>query len=418
MPPILSYAHFLTPTAAARAPSAIRSLQPLLKTPGMLSLGGGMPNPSTFPIESISFRLTSGAALELDPQETREALQYAPTPGLASLHKYLIELQRSEHRPPREENIRVCVSTGSQESLACAFSALIKAGDSVLVESPTYSGSLAYLHPLGAQLTGIPTDGEGLIPSECDRILTSWPSDKHFPRVLYTIPTGANPSGGSMTLERKQDLYAIAQRFDLLIIEDDPYYYLQFSPTLTPSLLSLDTDGRVLRFDSLSKIISAGMRLGFATGPKGIMERIEMHLQASSLHASALTQAVVKKLLDYWGGIDGFRKHSREVALFYRSQRDEFLCAADKHLTGLAEWNVPNAGMFVWIRVFGVDDTEQLIKEQAVNAKVLLVPGTAFMPHGAKSPHVRASFSTSTPEEIDEALRRFAGLLRVLPDKL
>ena len=213
-----------------------------------------------------------------------------------------------------------------------------------------------------------------------------------------------------MGLERRREVYAIAQEHGLLVIEDDPYYYLQFGERRLPSLLSMDVDGRVLRFDSFSKVLSSGLRLGFASGPRPLLERLDLHTQAVNLHTSGLSQAVALKLLQHWGR-EGFERHVQAICTFYRGQRDAFLQSATRHLDGLAEWSTPDAGMFVFLKLLGVEDSYKLITERAVSEKVLLVPGVAFSPSAARSSHVRAAYSTATPEQMDEALRRLARLL-------
>ena len=216
---------------------------------------------------------------------------------------------------------------------------------------------------------------------------------------------------------------SIAREYDLLILEDDPYHWVQYGGKRIPSFLSLDKDNRVLRFDSFSKLLSSGMRLGWATGPKALIERIELHTQAANLHPCGLSQALAAGLFDEWASrhgddpLKGFRERMAMVAAFYEDRCITFLKAAETHLNGLATWTKPTAGMFVWLdlRPSGVLDAQKLISERAISAKVLLVPGTSFMPQqheGQPSSQVRAAFSTATPEEMDEACRRLAGLLR------
>jgi kynurenine/2-aminoadipate aminotransferase len=234
--------------------------------------------------------------------------------------------------------------------------------------------------------------------------------------VLYTIPVGSNPTGASLTLERKKDIYSIAREFELLILEDDPYYWMQFSSQRTPSFLSMDVDGRVLRFDSFSKLLSSGLRVGFVTGPPALIERIELHQQASVLHSSGVSQALVSGLFDQWAAANGgsihagFNLHCQGIADYYRERRDFFLASADRHLSGLCEWSAPSAGMFVWMKL-PVEDADAFIKSKARKAKVLLVPGQSFDPHDRPSSWARAAYSTATLPEIDEALRRLAELL-------
>jgi len=421
--PVGSYDAYLSARSAARQPSAIRALQPLLSIPGMISLGGGMPNMATFPFKSFTAELVDGTRLELSgPAALTEALQYSASGGIPRMVKHLQRLQLEEHAPPSGE-ARLCITTGSQDALSKAFDMFLESGDSLLVESPTYSGSLAFLKPLGAELVGVPTQGGCLVPEALREILASWDTARNArPRVLYTIPTGSNPTGGSLSFQQKAEVYEIAREYDLLIMEDDPYYFMQFPEKgqgRTKSFLSMDVDGRVLRFDSFSKLLSSGIRLGFATGPPALIERLELHIQSTSLHTPGLTQAFVASLFDHWAkqhngnSYLGFVAHVEVVSDFYRERRDAFMAAADKHLTGLATWTPPTAGMFVWFKLIGVSDSWPLIKEKALDKKVILVPGQSFeVPGTMPSSYVRAAYSTASHEDMDEALRRFAELLR------
>jgi len=170
------------------------------------------------------------------PAETEEALQYSPTPGLPGLLSQLRALQQREHKHPRpNESWSIAVSTGSQDSLTKAFEMLVEEGDNLLVDLPTYSGALAHLVPLGCNLVGVPSDGFGLQPDELEKTLERLPkAGKGKPKVLYTIPTGQNPAGSSSTPQRKQRIYELACKYDLIIFEDDPYYYLNYGTEAAP----------------------------------------------------------------------------------------------------------------------------------------------------------------------------------------
>ncbi|XP_073433441.1 kynurenine/alpha-aminoadipate aminotransferase, mitochondrial isoform X3 [Dendrobates tinctorius] len=339
------------------------------------------------------------------------------------LVSWLKELQKKLHNPPTlsyspdQGQMAMCVTTGSQEGLSKVFEMLVNPGDNVLIDTPTYSGTLAAVKPLGCNLIGVPTDQHGIIPQALKDILSRWrPQDviipeKKSPKILYTIPNGGNPTGASLTRDRKIEVYKIAQEYDLIIVEDDPYYFLQFNKPWAPSFLSMDIDGRVIRADSMSKILSSGLRIGYLTGPKPLIDQIVLHMQASTLHTSAFTQIMVVQLLQKWG-VDGFLEHIESVIQFYRSQRDAMLVSADKWLTGLAEWHSPTAGMFLWIKILGVPDTHQMIMLKAIGKEVLLVPGSAFnIDSSEPSSYVRASFSLSAPEKIDQGLERLASLI-------
>ncbi|XP_045077790.1 kynurenine/alpha-aminoadipate aminotransferase, mitochondrial [Coregonus clupeaformis] len=422
----MNYARFLTAVSAARKPSAIRMLTELQQRspPSMISLAGGAPNPNTFPFQACSIQVKNGDTLTFDETMMKRALQYSASSGIPELLTWMKNLQKNLHNPPTANysaemgQMDMCVTTGSQEGLCKVFEMLVNPGDNVLLDAPTYSGTLAALQPLGCNLINVPSDQHGMIPSGLKEVLSSWdPADVHkphstVPRVLYTIPNGGNPTGASMTTQRKREVYELAREYDLLIIEDDPYYFLQFDKPWAPTFLSMDVDGRIIRTDSFSKILSSGLRIGFVTGPKPLVDRVVLHIQASTMHTSTFTQLMVSQLLHGWGQ-EGFLNHIDGVIEFYRTQRDAMLSSADKWLKDVAEWHAPAAGMFLWIKLNGIADTQQLIMEKALEKEVLLVPGGVFMINSSDPcPYVRAAFSLSTPQQIDEAFKRLSALIK------
>jgi kynurenine/2-aminoadipate aminotransferase len=421
------YARFLTRRSQLRQPSAIRALQPLLRRPGVISLGGGMPNPSTFPLEGLSLRVRGGAEVSLSASEATAALQYSDTNGLPRLVQQLSELSRHFHGSAAAQAAEqsILVTTGSQDALTKAFEMVLEEEDALLLEEFTYSGSLAFLKPWGCRLVPVPTDAHGIVPSALRARLDAWDPciDGRKPKVLYTIPTGSNPTGASLDLARRRELYAVCHAHDLLVLEDNPYFHLQLSEPWLPSLHSMDEDGRVLRFDSLSKVLSSGLRLGMVAGPKELVDRLVLHMQATSLHTSGVSQALTARLFDHWattheGGLcSAFEAHTRDIQAFYRAQRDAFSRLAHQHLAGLAEWRAPDAGMFFWIKILGVEGSarfaQRLIEEQGV----LVVAGLHFSPSGTDNPYVRCSFSTASEQQMDDALARMAVLLRQMRDQ-
>lgn len=416
---IMNYARFLTAVSAARKPSPLRVLTELQQRspPSLISLAGGAPNPNTFPFLSATIQVKNGQTICIDETLMKKALQYSTSNGLPELLTWMKSLQKSLHNPPNAQT-DMCVTTGSQEGICKVFEMLVNPGDNVLLDAPTYPGTLAALQPLGCNLINVPSDQHGMIPAALKEVLSRWaPSEVHklnstAPRVLYTIPNGGNPTGASMTEQRKRDVYELARQYDMLIIEDDPYYFLQFEKPWAPTLLSMDVDGRVIRTDSFSKILSSGLRLGFLTGPKPLIDRVVLHIQASTMHTSTFTQMMVSQLLQSWGE-ERFLQHIDGVLGFYRKQRDAMISSAEKWLNDEAEWYVPSAGMFLWLKLKCVTDTQQLIREKALKKEVLLVPGGVFMINSSDPcPYVRAAFSLSTPEQIDEAFRRLSLLIK------
>ncbi|CAH1267494.1 AADAT [Branchiostoma lanceolatum] len=422
----MNYARFLNAVSKARVASPIRELTAIQQRgpPTLISLASGMPNTDMFPFTQASVTLPDDSQLHLDQKLIKRALQYSPSPGIPELVQWLKNLQVQLHNPPtcqlapEQGQMDLCVTTGSQEALSKTFEMLVTPGDNVLMDQPTYPGTLAAVRPLGCNLLPVETDQLGMRPDALRDVLSRWkPEDcknpqSDIPKVLYTIPNGGNPTGATMSLDRRQEIYEIARNYDLMILEDDPYYFLQFTRPRLPSFLSMDVDSRVLKFDSFSKILSSGMRVGYMTGPKPVISKIVLHIQSSTLHTSTLTQMILFLLLEKWG-VDGFLQHCDRVSDFYQERRDHMIKSADRWLTGLAEWHPPSAGMFLWLKLLGIHDTHKLIMEKAMEKEVLFVPGNAFsVTPGEASPYVRAAFSQATPEQMDKGLERLARLLR------
>ncbi|XP_047573351.1 kynurenine/alpha-aminoadipate aminotransferase, mitochondrial isoform X3 [Lutra lutra] len=424
----MNYARFLTPTSAARMPSAIRvATEILIKAPkSVISLATGSPNPNTFPFKTAVITIKNGKPIQFDEEMMKRALQYSQSAGIPELLSWLKQLQVKLHNPPTinyptsQGEMDICITTGSQDGLCKVFEMIINPGDNVLLNEPVYSGTLQALKPLGCNIINVASDEYGMIPDSLKEVLSKWKPEesknpkKNTPKCLYTVPNGNNPTGNSLTSNRKKEIYELARKYDFLIIEDDPYYFLQFTKfkPRAPTFLSMDVDGRVIRTDSFSKVLSSGLRIGFITGPKSLIERVVFHTQVSTMHPSTLTQLLISQLLHQWGE-EGFLAHVDRVADFYKNQKDAIVAAANKWLSGLAEWNVPTAGMFLWIKIKGISDVKQLIEEKAIKKEILMLPGNVFyVDSSAPSPYFRASFSSASPEEMDVAFQRLAQLIK------
>ncbi|KAJ8088441.1 hypothetical protein PM082_022514 [Marasmius tenuissimus] len=455
-------ARFLSTEALERKSNPIRSLFPLEQTPGLLSLLAGKPNPTTFPIASLSLSIRDPKSeirniqdektesdeaadlvdIKLSKAELEEALQYAEEGGVPKLMGWFSTLQEKVHGRKCElynhgtayEGWKVTIGVGSQDVLYKALESILNDGDSVLVESPVYPGVLTVLHSSHSPQIEIQTDENGVSVSHLRSILESWPAGKPKPKVFYTVPTGSNPSGATATTERKIEVLKLAQEHDFLILEDDPYYYLYYADTpQPPSYFALEATlaereglqvGRVVRFDSLSKILSAGMRIGWASGPEPIIDAMVRCTASINLQTPTLTQMITYTLFSSpsWG-FEGFLLHASQVAAFYRRKCDVFETYMQKYLGAgngndggaLAKWEKPKAGMFYWFKII-VDpssvssdgDSEALIRTKAFQNGVLALPGTVFLPGSEprKTGYVRASFSLLHASEVEEALKR------------
>ncbi|XP_014785050.1 kynurenine/alpha-aminoadipate aminotransferase, mitochondrial isoform X1 [Octopus bimaculoides] len=408
----MNYVRYFTKISMARKPSITRSLVGILleSPPTMISMATGMPNATLFPVEEASFKLQNGTTLTMSNTEMQRVQQYSETQGFPELIKWLGDLQEYSHNVSAlnrsgDQKIKIALTSGSQDGLSKLFDAVVNENDYILSETPCYSGLNAVLRPLYPRMLAVKTDKDGIIPSELLRVLSKWsPLDakdpnSDIPKVIYMVPTGCNPTGINYSLERKKQIYEIARTYDLLIVEDDAYYYLQYSQDYIPSFLSLDVDGRVVRADSFSKLISSGLRCGFITGPAYVIDRILLHLQTSTVHVSGLSQFLIYKILTEWG-LSGFKEHAKKVAEFYEKRRDITIDAAEKHLKGIAEWNVPAGGMFLWLKLIGIEDTYRLIMEKGRENDILFVPGSAFMTSNEPCPYIRAAFSLCDTQDI------------------
>nr|CAB3219594.1 kynurenine/alpha-aminoadipate aminotransferase, mitochondrial-like [Phallusia mammillata] len=419
----MNFSRFITPKSAARLESPIRKTTAIaLQNPDILSLASGMPNAKLFPFKSFDIVTQSGEKIALNGKDMGSALQYSASQGTQDMINWIRKLHKTFHDPPlmvrtiEQGGFNTCVTPGSQDGLIKVFEMLVQPGDNVVLDDPCYAGTLAMLRPMGCKLLPIETDKHGMISESLLDLMQRWTPDdakdpnSKIPKVLYTIPNGGNPTGATATLKRKQEIYKIAQMYDMVIIEDDPYFFLTYEK-LTPSYQSLDVDGRVIRSDSMSKVMSSGLRVGWISGANSFIQRLILHQQVSTLHTSTLIQMMLSKLLDQWG-IEGFRNHVEQIQTFYKQQRDICIQYADKWLKGLAEWNEPEGGMFLWMKLIGIEDTTKLIQEKAMEKKVLLLPGSVFnVEEGKASSYCRVSFSFASDEKMDEAFRRLAALL-------
>ncbi|KAL5021194.1 hypothetical protein ScPMuIL_000349 [Solemya velum] len=311
----MNYSRFLNRIALARRPNPIRVLAGILQQgpPTMISMAGGNPNSYNFPLTEATLTLRDGSKLTVDPDSLKQALQYSATPGITDLFDWVKGLQKRVHKPPTllnstsDGHLDFLITNGSQDGICKALEAMTSVDDNVLMEIPCYVGTLSIVRPRGLNILPVNVDHNGVDPNHLKKQLSRWkPSDakdpeSKIPKIFYTIPNGSNPTGCGQTEDRKRAIYELAQEYDLMILEDDPYFYVQFQRPYVPSYLSMDVDGRVIRFDSFSKLISSGIRLGFVSGPEPIINKLALHMQTSVMHASGLSQVVLLKVLQKMG---------------------------------------------------------------------------------------------------------------------
>ncbi|XP_071135408.1 kynurenine/alpha-aminoadipate aminotransferase, mitochondrial-like [Mytilus edulis] len=421
----MDYERYLNETGIGRKPSPIRAqhakLVCLEPEDDAIYLTGGLPNHSTFPAVKATFQLRDGSSIELDHNATKDALQYDATPGFKELLNWIYELQRRVHNPPTYNNdkhpgeMKCIMTNGAQHGLSLVMENLVCKDDICLMESPAYAGAIAVLNHLKPKMIPIDTDKHGIIPSELRKVLSRWnPSTiqhpgKDGPKLLYCVPTCGNPTGASLTLERKKEIYELAREYKFLIIEDDPYFYLRSKPYV-PSFLSIDTDGLVLRMDSVSKVVSAGIRIGVLTGPAPLIDTFRCNIETSVQHTSGLSQQFLLALLKKWG-YEGFFANADKMATFYEKRKYECLEAARNHLQDVAEWNEPAGGMFLWIKL-KVKDAHPVVEKLIQEKNVFVAPGWYFILDSKPCPYIRVSFSNTTYENMNKAFESLAQVIK------
>ena len=381
--------------------SAIRELLSLVNDPEIISLAGGMPDPSLFPKEIIA-----DISKEVFLNNASKALQYGATEGVPALRESLLKMTREEAVKEAElENI--IITTASQQGLSLLAEIFINPGDSVIVEAPSYVGGLQAFHAFQANFTTIPLDNEGIKVDILKEKLKELKANNVNTKFIYVIPNFQNPAGVTMSLERRKKLLEISHFYGIPIIEDDPYGDIRFEGEKIPSLLELDKIGIVIELRTFSKILAPGLRLGWIVANKEVTKKVSLAKQAADLCSPSSTQYIVDKFIR-----DGHLNNYLEIVRKnYKIKLDSMLGALEKYFPEETTWTEPQGGMFVWVEVPEYIDTDQLFRE-ALQEKVAYVIGSAFYPYGEDKHHMRLNFSLNTPEKIEEGIKRLGNLLK------
>jgi DNA-binding transcriptional MocR family regulator len=365
-------------------PKAPGSGAPL--TESLYEFGGGLPDPASFPHDKM---------LEATARMLREVGDEAMTYGEAQGYLGLRELIC--HKYDLFEGLKVApqnilVANGSGNALSLAFSAFVDIGDPIITEAPTFSGTLNTIRRHGAEIHGVPVDSEGIVTSAVREKLELLRSQGRRCKLIYTIVNFQNPSGPTMSLARRKELVALAAEFDTLILEDDAYGELRFEGHALPSLYALDPNGRTIRAGTLSKILGAGVRLGWLCAPAEMIPALQSFLFGGGVNPY-MSRVATYFLRDH------LEEHVKVLIDIYRDKRDATLRGLREHLDGTdAEISVPEGGFFIWIKLpTGTDRTE--LAKWAAEASVEWRSGTAFMPNGGGEEFARLAYSYESVEK-------------------
>ncbi|MEK7317554.1 MAG: PLP-dependent aminotransferase family protein [Pseudomonadota bacterium] len=378
--------------------SPIRELFKYLSDPEMISFAGGYPSAALFDVEGIG--AASAQALRERPAE---CLQYGATEGTPALRKALAALMAERGAAVAMDEL--LITSGSQQGFDFLVRALVEPGSLVLVEEPTYSATLQALRLAGADVRGVPSDHDGMNVDALEAMLANAPAR---PRMIYTVPTFANPTGATLSPARRLQLLELVARHEIVLVEDDPYGALSFDGPPPPSLLALcdQVSGArpwLVHLASLSKTLAPGLRLGWMVAAPEIVRRAVIAKQVSDLCTPPWLQLTAAHYLQA-GNLPG--QIAREVAV-YRDKRDRLTTALHQAFGTRIRFADPAGGMFLWVSVDGIDDAAALLPH-AIAEKVLFVPGTGFYAERRARPAFRLSFVGADPAQIEEGVARLA----------
>jgi aromatic amino acid aminotransferase I len=463
--------HHLSDEAKSRQPSQLKVAFKHFHDPKIISLGGGLPLPELFPFNSIEvdslaapFKRGINVQPESDdellkikiakhPDESSDiplsiSLQYGNSAGAPELVNFIKKHTEIIHNPPYQD-WEIILTVGNTHAWDSTIRTFTNRGDTILAEKYTFSSASECARSNGLNIAPVEVDLEGIIPEELEKQLANWVGP--LPKLLYTIPTGQNPTGGTLSTERRQAIYKIAQKYDFIIVEDEPYYFLQmdkytsdksartsenitydtFPSSLVKSYLSLDTDGRVIRLDSYSKVLAPGSRLGWIVTQSSLAERYLRQHEVTIQVASGFAQSIVNGLLQRWGQ-EGYIDWLIELRKSYTQKRNSALDAVEQYVPKeVADWIPPTAGMFFWIKVDGSKHPEFATKyasdpsaletaiyEHGIKDGVLMIPGHWFLIQDKEtsSPSTdlffRGTFASVSEDKLQKGLKIFGDVIK------
>lgn len=389
--------------------SAIRELLKLTQQPDIISFAGGLPAPELFPGERIA---EATAKILSDPKLRDLALQYSTTEGYQPLREMVLRHFDRYGIPCSLKN--VVMTAGSQQALDLIGKIMLDPGDKIIVEEPTYLGALQAWNAYQAAYITVPTDDDGMKTEELEEILKTGEG-----KFIYALPNFQNPTGRTMSYQRRIELIELAERYNTPIIEDDPYGQLRFEGEHETSLIVLDAQarnkaadepfvtGNVIYLSTFSKTLCPGFRVAWMIGPEEVIARVVQAKQGSDLHTGSFSQVVAHETAR-GGFVDD---HVRTIRKVYKERRDLMLSLLEELLPVDVQWTHPKGGLFLWITLPEGMDTTQLL-DKAVEQKVAFVPGRPFYPLGGGENTMRINFSFMTPDKIEEGTKRLASVIR------
>lgn len=378
--------------------SEIREILKLTQRPEIISFAGGLPAPELFPIEAL--KTVSVKVLET---MGKEALQYSTTEGYDPLRVKIAERMARVGITATKDDI--LITNGSQQGLDFSGKVFINPGDYVLCESPSYLGAINAFKAYECEFKEIETDAEGMNIAHLEKVIQATPQAK----FIYVIPDFQNPSGRTWSTERRKGLVEIANRYNLVIIEDNPYGELNFEEETFQAVKSYDTEGRVIYLGTFSKTFSPGIRIGWVLASPEILNKYIMVKQGADLQSSSISQRELNMYLDMYD----FDAHIASIKSVYKKRRDLMMSTIKAEFPEQVKYIMPTGGLFAWVELPKHIDTRKVL-EVAIQNLVAFVPGGSFFPNGGQENFMRLNFSNMPEEKIVEGIQRLGKILREL----
>lgn len=384
-------------------PSAIREIFKYAADPSYISLSAGNPAPEAFPAKEIA-----EISANLLKEEPILALQYSVTEGYPLLRQELLSYMKENHNVSNE-NDDIIITSGAQQIADLLSKSLINEGDTVICEAPSFIGCLNTFRSYNANLVGVPMEKYGINIELLEKALQS---EKNI-RFIYTIPNFQNPSGITMSLEKRKAVYELARKYEVLILEDNPYGDLRYEGEYIPPIKSFDTENIVMYAGSFSKVISPGMRVGYAIGPKEVIQKMVVCKQGQDVHTNIWSQVVCYRFMKEYD----FNAHLENLRKIYTKKRTLLLDVMERELAPDITWDPFEGGLFAWCHLpKGVDMMD--FCRRALEKKVCVVPGTAFLTdENAPCDAFRINFSTPTDEQLIKGITALGDLIKEILHK-
>ncbi len=373
------------------APSAIREIFKSLSDPEMISFAAGNPSPESFPVEKMSL-----ISEEIFKNDYVNAFQYSVTEGYTPLRE-LVKARLKKKFSIDYPGDELIITTGGQQGIDLTAKVLCNEGDVVITENPSFIGALNAFRAYNTRLVGVENEKDGINVEMLEKAIIDNPNCK----LIYLIPTFQNPSGTTMSLEKRKRVIELANKYDKVIFEDNPYGELRFEGEDVPTIKRLDTEDRVIYCSSFSKILSAGMRLGFVCGNKEIIQKVVVVKQVNDVHTNIFFQILAAKFIERYGLDD----HVAFIRDLYRKKAALMQSELENTFKGSIDFTHPEGGLFLWGTMKDGTDSSDFFKK-AISEKVAVVDGKTFQPNPKPCHSFRLNYSTPSDEQIVEGVKR------------